>query len=61
MLNKAKSASGGEKSFPYLYPDPTKPIIPPIHHKINISWIIFIGVNLFIPIAFLAAYLWFTK
>lgn len=50
-----------EKPFPYLYPDPTKPIIPPLHHRIGIGWLIFIGVNIFIPIAAVAAFLWFNK
>lgn len=47
-----------EKTFPYIYPDPTKPVIPRIHKKRSIGWMIFIGFNILFPIAFLVAYLW---
>lgn len=47
-----------EKTAPHIYPDPTKPVIPPLHHKIKLSWIIFIGFNIMLPFLFAGAYLW---
>lgn len=49
-----------EKTFPYIYPDPTKPSIPPFHHKIKLSWVLFIGFNLLLPFLFAAVYLSFN-
>ena len=39
------------------YPDPTKPIIPPVKRKIKWGWVIFIGFNILFPIIFAATYI----
>lgn len=56
-VSRSRSASNRmEKTFPYIYPDPTKPKIPPIHKKKSVGWILFIGFNILFPIVFLAVY-----
>lgn len=38
--------------------DPTKPVIPAVHKKKSVGWMIFIAFNISVPFFFLILYFW---